>query len=285
MKKVTGLLLATFLLTSVAQANPKTHVVEKGDTLYGIAKQHSLSIEQVKQWNGLSSDQIKIGQELTLLNGVGKGSSPQSMTSKGTSTSKSSSTKATVIVDQLNLREKGELSGKIVGSLKRGTVVEIMESGEFWSLVQVGNQKGYVSTNYVQSGLPQGISSRSQDLIESRLQNVINPLIGTPYKTGGTSPEGFDCSGFTVYVMKQLGVKLPRVSEDQFGVGTAVDRDNLQAGDLLFFDSYGSGKITHVSVYLGNNRIAHSATTQVVVEDATWYFNNYPYYGAKRVIN
>ena len=160
-----------------------------------------------------------------------------------------------------------------------------MESGEFWSLVQVGNQKGYVSTNYVQAGLPQGISSRSQDLIESRLKNVVNPLIGTPYKIGGTSPEGFDCSGFTVYVMKQLGVKLPRVSEDQFGVGTAVDRDNLQAGDLLFFDSYGSGKITHVSIYLGNNRIAHSATTQVVVEDATWYFNNYPYYGAKRVIN
>lgn len=279
MKKVTGLLLVSFLMASVAQANPKTYMVGQGDTLYGIAKQHSLSVDQLKQWNGLTSDQIRIGQELTLLKEMPKASAPSK------SVSKSTSTKATVTVDSLNLRDKGDMAGKVIGSLNQGTVVDVLESGEFWSLVQVGQQKGYVASTYLGSGLSKAKSSRSQDLMESRLQNLVTSLVGTPYKTGGTSPEGFDCSGFTMYVMGQLGAKLPRVSEDQFSVGTAVDKKNLQPGDLLFFDSYGSGKITHVSVYLGNNRIAHSATTKVEVEDATWYFNHYPYYGAKRVIN
>jgi len=282
MKKVTGLLLVSLLLASAAQANPMTYVVEKGDTLYGIAKQHSLTIDQLKQWNGLTSDQLKIGQELTLLNEGSK----VSTTALSNTVPKSTSSKATVTVDSLNLRDKGDMAGNIIGSLKLGTVVEVLESGEHWSQVQVGQQKGYVASNYLGSGLLSKVkSSRSQDLIESRLQNLITPLVGTPYKTGGTSPEGFDCSGFTMYVMGQLGAKLPRVSEDQFSVGTEVDRGDLQPGDLLFFDSYGSGKITHVSIYLGNNRIAHSAATKVEVEDATWYFNNYPYYGAKRVIN
>lgn len=281
MKRITCLLLASFLMASVVQANPKIYVVEKGDTLYGIARQHSLSVDQLKQWNGLISDGLKIGQDLILYNEApNKGKTPPPPSAALNSVS----TKATVMVDQLNMRDKGDMSGKIISSLKQGTSVEVLESGEHWSLIQAGQVKGYVSNNFLTYGMGKAKSSRSQDLIESRLQNLITPLVGTPYKTGGTSPAGFDCSGFTVYVLGQMGVKLPRVSEDQFEVGTEVARDQLQPGDLLFFDSYGSGKITHVSIYLGNNRIAHSAATKVEVEDVTWYFNHYPYYGAKRVI-
>lgn len=55
-------------------------------------------------------------------------------------------------------------------------------------------------------------------------------------------------------------------------------------GDLLFFDSLNQGKISHMSIYLGNNKIAHSASSKVEVSDLDWYFANYPYYGARRVL-
>ncbi|RKD24354.1 hypothetical protein BEP19_08140 [Ammoniphilus oxalaticus] len=284
MKKIAGLLLSTFLIAGVAQANPNTYIVKQGDTLYEIARQHSASVEQIKQWNGLATDQIRIGQPLALAQGATLANAGQ--TAVGSNRVSSGQAKATIQADRLNVREKGDLSGQVIGSFSRGVVVDVLQRGPQWSLVESGGLKGYVSNDFLQAGAGTSVTtvSRSGNPFESRLQNVVRPLVGTPYKLGGTSPAGFDCSGFTAHVMGQFGVKLPRISEDQFHVGVAVDRANLQPGDLLFFDSYGSGKITHVGIYVGNNRIAHAASRSVSIDDATWYFNNYRYYGAKRVL-
>jgi cell wall-associated NlpC family hydrolase len=82
--------------------------------------------------------------------------------------------------------------------------------------------------------------------------------LGTPYKFGATSGQtrNFDCSSFTQYVFKKVGVNLPRTSQQQARVGSYVSRSNLRAGDLVFFSIPGKpGVIHHVAIYMGNNKL------------------------------
>lgn len=118
----------------------------------------------------------------------------------------------------------------------------------------------------------------------SDLSATATQYLGTPYAYGGTTTNGFDCSGFTSKVFSDLGVKLNRTSGSQYQQGTAVSKSDLQVGDLLFFNTSGSG-ISHVAIYIGNNKMIHSQTGKGVS-----YSNvNDPYYwgpryvGAKRV--
>lgn len=92
-----------------------------------------------------------------------------------------------------------------------------------------------------------------------RVLDTADDYVGTPYEWGGTTPSGFDCSGFVQYVFRRHGVELPRTSRQQAQVGqTAVG--GLQAGDLMLFASNG-GRIDHIAIYAGNNRIIHSSSS------------------------
>jgi cell wall-associated NlpC family hydrolase len=106
--------------------------------------------------------------------------------------------------------------------------------------------------------------------------------IGAPYASGGTGPGGFDCSGLTVYAFKQAGISLPRTSYDQYRKGAAVPRDQIQAGDLVFFDSNGGGA-SHVGVATSPTTMI-SATTHGVREDdfSSGYWGEH-YVGARRI--
>ena len=115
---------------------------------------------------------------------------------------------------------------------------------------------------------------------DNEIINTAKSFLGTPYQWGGTSPSGFDCSGFTQYVLAQNGKSIPRTSQEQFASGQAVDKSQLQAGDLVF---YGNGEATHVGIYEGNNKIIHSPHTGDVVKESD--FSTYwtsAYLGARR---
>lgn len=110
-------------------------------------------------------------------------------------------------------------------------------------------------------------------------------LVGMPYSWGGTSPEtGFDCSGLVWYVGNKFGVDLPRTSQEMFDVGTAISRENLQAGDLVFFTTYAPGP-SHVGIYDGQGGFIHSQNAETGVKvtqlASEWWASRY--LGARRV--
>jgi peptidoglycan DL-endopeptidase CwlO len=104
--------------------------------------------------------------------------------------------------------------------------------------------------------------------------------LGTPYRWGGASPGGFDCSGFVMYVFAQVGVSLPHNAAAQYGQGSPVSRSELQAGDLVFFSGLG-----HVGIYIGAGQFIHSPHTGDVVKISNlgegWYASSYV--GARRI--
>ena len=104
--------------------------------------------------------------------------------------------------------------------------------------------------------------------------------LGTPYVWGGSSPSGFDCSGFTMYVFSRVGVSIPRTVSTQYAVGVAVSRSELQPGDLVFFNGLG-----HVGIYIGGNQFIHSPHTGDVVKISamTGYYSD-NYVGARRIL-
>ncbi|MDO3413148.1 C40 family peptidase [Saccharibacillus sp. CPCC 101409] len=120
---------------------------------------------------------------------------------------------------------------------------------------------------------------------DSKLDNVIDSALGTPYRTAGTSLNGFDCSGFTSYVFDKLGIDLPRQSSSQYSAGSKIDKSDLRAGDLVFFNTNGRG-ISHVGIYVGNGKFAHASSSNGVRYDSlssSYYADRYV--GASRYMS
>ncbi|HEX3014990.1 MAG TPA: NlpC/P60 family protein [Desulfobacteria bacterium] len=105
---------------------------------------------------------------------------------------------------------------------------------------------------------------------------------GTPYVFGGTTPQGFDCSGFTSYVFRKYGISLPRTSYAQFATGRRVARGNLVPGDLVFFTTYSAGA-SHVGIYIGGGQFVNAANGGVKVSSLSDGYYAKRYLGARRV--
>jgi cell wall-associated NlpC family hydrolase len=110
--------------------------------------------------------------------------------------------------------------------------------------------------------------------------SIAMQYLGIPYHWGGASPQtGFDCSGLVMYVFGQVGISLPHFAAAQYHYGSAVARDQLEPGDLVFFDN-----LNHVGIYVGNNEFIHAPHTGDVVRISSmsgWYDSHYV--GARRV--
>ena len=151
--------------------------------------------------------------------------------------------------------------GKAIGALPGGSTTQAV----------TGSQS--VNTGYTGSATGAQILAKATE------------FLGTPYVNGGASPSGFDCSGFVYYVLKELGYSPYRTPADQYKMGTAVSKSNLQPGDIVFFaNTYASG-ISHVGIYAGDGQFIHAPNSRSVVSYSSLtsgYWSDH-YYGARRM--
>ncbi|MEL6187345.1 MAG: C40 family peptidase [Myxococcota bacterium] len=137
-------------------------------------------------------------------------------------------------------------------------------------------------------GRRRGAPPKSHAEARRRLEAGLQVWMGTPYRWGGETPGvGTDCSGFTQGLFDQsFGVRLPRVSRDQYLCGSSVRRSSLRPGDLVFFDTEDRGRVNHVGVYLGAGRFAHASYSKGVIRselDNPYYRRAYR--GARRILS
>ena len=182
----------------------------------------------------------------------------------------------------LNIRSGPGTEYGTVGSLSTGTIVEIEELvGGYGGWYKI--EQGYVSSDYVAQvdASVAASSGKGSQIAQYALQYV-----GCPYVYGGSSPSGFDCSGFTTYVMKHFGYSINRTASSQMDNGTSVSKSQLQPGDLVFFNSGNSSKrATHVGIYTGNGQFVHASTstTGVIISDLNSSYYSSTYVGARRL--
>lgn len=167
----------------------------------------------------------------------------------------------------LNLRSGPSTQNAKVGSVPGGTVLAVEESVNGWYKVTYNGKTGYVSASYVvsttQTAAPAAAAVSYDSSFGSSVVALVRQYIGCPYVYGASGPRSFDCSGFTSYIYKQMGVSIPRGASSQYSAGTPVSRENLQPGDLVFIadPAYTAGyPVSHVGIYIGNGQFIHASS-------------------------
>ena len=201
-------------------------------------------------------------------------------------------TKMAIKGENVNFRANPDLDADIVAKLDKDSVVTVLDrSGEWCRVKTTDGYTGYINKMFLKEVksdqiVPKASSGASKTVIKTTTKktttsspqisgkagngtsktgsNVISyakQFMGIRYKWGGTTTKGFDCSGFTQYVMKHFGVSTPRTSIQQSKSGTSIKKADLRTGDLVFFAKSASNRtVNHVGIYIGNGDFIHSSS-------------------------
>lgn len=233
--------------TTPAQTSSKTYVVKSGDYLGKIARNHGVSVSNIKSWNGLSSDIIYPGQRIMV------SASGSSAPAQSTATPSSNASTHTVV--------SGDTLSHI--AKKYGTTVSQLKANNGLSshIIYVG-QKLSISKSGAATTVVTKVSGASNDSVG--VLNEAKRHLGTPYVWGGATPSGFDCSGFIYYVYKQAGKNISRTNA--LGLWNNATRvSNPQPGDLVFFSNTYKPGISHVGFYMGDNKFIHAGSRGIEI--------------------
>lgn len=191
--------------------------------------------------------------------------------------------KGMVTVDILNVRSEPSTETKKLGQLSLGTSIEILSETDGWYEINFESNTAYICAEYVR--IIEVL--KDSENVGANIVGYAKEYLGTPYAYGGSSPRGFDCSGYVQYVMKNFGVEMPRSSTDQYSVGVRVDKSELMPGDLVYFKySPSSYRLSHVGIYVGDGNFIHSPVPgqSVKISPLNAGYFSYYYYGATRVL-
>lgn len=181
----------------------------------------------------------------------------------------------------LNIRSTPSTEGSILGKVYEGNLVDVYGAVDGWYRIE----QGYVSAEYL-NVISQEEAEEIRNAVpdKSDLVNFALSFQGCAYVYGGTTPSGFDCSGFIQYVFRQFGVTVSRTATQQSQNGIAVAKSDLQPGDVVFFQQ--GGAISHVGLYVGNGDFIHAGMPSTGVHISSLYTDFYigGYHSARRMM-
>lgn len=292
------------LNTSVSiTSNRSNYIVKSGDSLSEIGQRFALPVSQLKSMNALKTELIRVGQTLNV---SGAQSTAASVKGAGVSTpavEKSAADSATKAVEEAPTNsaatrttvEKSYQTTTVKPDTSSNSEVKAKpavttDSTETQKTVTQSNSATSVNTDTtsaakgIQQPAAKSDSNVSQPAAVSSSSNVqaiideAEKYLRTPYRWGGNTPAGFDCSGFTKYVFNHFGISLPRTTAEQWDATSPVNSPN--AGDLVFFQTYKLGP-SHVGIYLGNNQFISAASNGVTISTLSSTYWKSRYLGAR----
>ncbi|MFB7157020.1 LysM peptidoglycan-binding domain-containing protein [Lysinibacillus sp. NPDC056232] len=277
-KKLRILALSTIATSFLAlqTAEAATYTVQKGDTLSKIASNHKVSVQDIKSWNNLKDDMIYVAQKLEVskqaTNETVKPSNPS--TTKPTTPSKPTAISHTVvkgdslskIAKQYNttIKEIKDWNGLKVDTIYIGQVLKLS------SVASVPEDETVHNNGSSGAGTSKDPTVNGQAVYKKTVE-VANSLVGTPYVYGGNTPEGLDCSGLIYYAFNQGGLKIGRNSSEGYYSNT-IQVKNPIAGDIVFFQNTYKEGISHMGIYIGNNKFIHAGADGVEISDVTYSY-------------
>ncbi len=239
-------------------SSSRIYTVKNGDSLYSIARANRTTVEVLMSANGMKSNRLQVGQQLSLAGTRPKPKLPAQMPA------------------WYKAAPSSQVAMKRADDDQDPTVDPPDSSGR--------NADGQVATSPA-SAQPASPNEADDQPLRIQLASTGLGFLGVPYRRSGNSEEsGFDCSGFVKSLYERFQISLPRSSREQYKVGEKIDKDKLEVGDLVFFTS--GGKVpSHVGVYIGDNQILHAArrAKQVIISSlsGSWYAKRF--LGARRL--
>lgn len=282
---------------STAGAGPQpatTYRVKKGDSLYAIGRQTGLSVQELQRLNGLKGDALKPGQILDLQQSTvpaGKksagGKPPAAPATAAAATYRVKKGDSLYVIARrngLSVRELKRLNGLRSDALKPGQKLLLARvTGAAPPAIVTGPDPAKLLRQEAAAPLSgEGLALLGEGL--DALEEVAFSYLATPYRFGGSSRQGIDCSSFVRSVFRELNIDLPRTAREQYRLGARVDPEELQSGDLLFFRTYAKYP-SHVGIYLGDHKMIHASprSRRVVIANMNTPYFRSRFIGAKRL--
>ena len=215
-----------------------------------------------------------------------------------------------VNANKVNVRSGPGTSHSRIAQANAGQKAYIIGFNNQWYKVIFNDDIGYIRSDYLDlteipyenqsstksplffvGGQSTGISPSASALngsVASVRQTIVSNAkkhLGVPYLWGGTTPSGFDCSGFVQYIFQQSGISLPRTTSEQVTVGKSITKSNLQPGDLVFLqNTYRSG-VSHVGIYIGDGKMIHASSSKgVTISDLSTSYYTQHYHSSRRIL-
>lgn len=280
MKKFVPMFVATIFFLHLGAAGVfanEVYTVKSGDNLWKIAQAYNTTVNNLIVLNNLENDFLNIGQKLIIKSSTTNivNNIPDNVETTTPQLTPSSPNSTIYLV-------KAGDNLWLISNQYNTTIDSIKQLNNLVSDALYVGQELIIPNNNI--NLLENVSRGGTPFSGDRIIQYAAKYIGTPYRYGGRSPGGFDCSGFTSYIFEQFKIKLNRTAADQYKQGVAVTKDELEVGDLVFFAS--GRNIDHVGIYSGNGQIIHSSSPSsggVIYSSLNTGYYAKTYVGAKRI--
>ncbi len=275
--------------TSSTASDPGYHVVRPGDTLWSVASRHGISVSQLQAANRLPNpDALRLGQTLVIPSRGAPAAAPAPAPTPSRTVAVTYVVRPGDTLWSIAAHYRVSVDAIVAASGLRNP--DALWLGQRLRVPVPATQAGAVpAAPKTAATLPPG-RTLAQNAIPSRgakwgsaLLATAGRLVGVRYRWGGISPRGFDCSGFINYVMRAVGVSLPRTTFAMWQSGRSVPRDQLKVGDVVFFETVSPGP-SHAGIYIGNNQFIQSSSGfgRVTVTSLDYRYYKSRYLGARR---